>query len=142
MYQKIFLAGNLGRDPELRYTPNGTPVTRFSVATNEKWTDQQGQQQERTIWWRVSVWGKQGEIVSQYLKKGSQVFIEGRMDPDPKTGGPQLWTDKNGQTRASFEIVARNVRFVGRRGGATSFGEPRDQDIPPEAHLGEGEPSF
>lgn len=137
MYQKIFLTGNLGRDPELRYTPNGTPVVRFSVATNERWTDREGQQQERTIWWRVSVWGKQGEAVSQYLSKGRQVFIEGRMDPDPETGGPRLWTGRDGQTRASFEIVAQRVRVIGRRGGAVSFGEPRDQDIPPEAYFGE-----
>jgi single-strand DNA-binding protein len=136
MYQKIFLAGNLGRDPELRYTPNGTPVTQFSVATNEKWTGQDGQQQERTIWWRVSVWGKQGEEVSQYLRKGSQVFVEGRMDSDPETGGPKLWTRRDGRTSASYEIIARKVQFVGKR-GAASFDEPRDQDIPPEAYFGE-----
>ena len=136
MYQRIFLAGNLGKDPELRYTPNGTPVTQFSVATNEKWTGQDGQQQERTIWWRVSVWGKQGEEVSQYLRKGSQVFVEGRMDSDPETGGPKLWTGKDSRTRASYEVIARKVQFVGKR-GATSFDEPRDADIPPEAYFGE-----
>ena len=65
MYQKIFLSGNLGGDPELRYTPNGTPVTRFSVATNDTWTGQDGQPQQRTTWWRVSVWGKQGEAASE-----------------------------------------------------------------------------
>jgi single-strand DNA-binding protein len=135
MYQKIFLSGNLGQDPELRYTPNGTAVTRFSLATNEAWTDQAGQRQERTTWWRVSVWGRQAETVSQYLKKGSQVFVEGRMDPDPETGNPRLWTDRSGQTRASFEVIARRVQFVGRRGGAASFSEPSDQDIPPEAYL-------
>ena len=142
MYAKIFLAGNLGGDPQLRYTPNGTPVTDFSVASNEKWTDQDGQTQDRTIWWRVKVWGKQGETVSQYLKKGSQVFIEGRMDPDPETGGPRLWRGRDGQARASFEIVAQRVTFVGRRGGTASFDELRDEDIPPEAFFGEGEPSF
>jgi len=133
MYAKIFLAGYLGRDPELRYTPNGTPVSRFSVATSERWTDQNGQSQDRTIWWRVSVWGKQGETISQYLKKGSQVFVEGRMDPDPETGAPRLWKGRDGQTRASFEIIARRVQFIGRRGGAASLTEPQDQDIPPEA---------
>jgi single-strand DNA-binding protein len=136
MYQKIFFAGNLGQDPELRYTPNGTPVTRFSVATNERWTGQDGQQQERTIWWRVSVWGKQGEAVSQYLRKGSQVIVEGRMDPDPETGGPKLWTRRDGRTGASYEIVAHKVQFVGKR-GAASFDEPRDEDVPPEAYFGE-----
>ena len=138
MYQRIFLAGNLGRDPELRYTPNGTPVTHFSVATNERWADQEGQLQERTIWWRVSVWGKQAETVSQYLSKGSQVFVEGRMDPDPETGNPRLWTGRDGQPRASFEIVARRVQFVGRRGGAARFDDLRDEDIPPEAFFDEG----
>ena len=137
MYQRIFLAGNLGKDPELRYTPNGTPVTQFSVATNEKWTGQDGQQQERTIWWRVSVWGKQGEEVSQYLRKGSQVFVEGRMDLDPETGGPKLWTGKDGRTRASYEVIARRVQSVSKRGGTASFDEPRDADIPPEAYFGE-----
>ncbi len=133
MYQRVFLAGYLGRDPELRYTPGGVPVARFSVATSERWTDQSGQQQERTIWWQVSVWGKQGETVSQYLKKGSQVVIEGRMDPDPETGGPRLWTGRDGKPRANFEIVARRVQFVGRRGGGTGFAEPSDADVPPEA---------
>jgi single-strand DNA-binding protein len=136
MYQKIYLAGNLGQDPELRYTPNGTAVTRFSVATNERWTDREGQQQDRTIWWRVSVWGRQGEAVSEHLRKGSQVFIEGRMDPDPETGGPSIWTGRDGQARASYEIVAQRVQFVGRRGGAASF-EPRDEDVPPEAFFGD-----
>ncbi len=132
MRHTIFLAGNLGRDPELRYTPNGTAKAEFSVATNEKWTGQDGQQQERTVWWRVAVWGKQAETVSQYLKKGSQVFIEGRMDADPETGMPRLWTGSDGKPRASFEIIAREVRFIGRRGGGTRF-ELRDEDVPPEA---------
>jgi single-strand DNA-binding protein len=142
MYQKIFLAGNLGRDPDLRYTPNGTAVTSFSVATNEKWTDQEGKLQERTTWWRVKVWGKQAESVNQYLSKGSQVFIEGRMDPDPETGNPKVWTGKDGRNRASFEIVARRVKFIGRRGGAASFAELRDEDIPPEAYIGEDSAPF
>jgi single-strand DNA-binding protein len=135
MYQKIYLAGNLGRDPELRYTPNGTSVSSFSVATNEQWTDQSGQLQRRTTWWQVKVWGKQAERVSELLSKGSQVFIEGRMDPDPATGGPRVWTGSDGRARASFEIVAQRVRFIGRRASAASFGEPRDEDIPPEAFL-------
>ena len=137
MYAKVFLAGYLGRDPELRYTPNGTPVTNFSMATSERWTDQNEQTQDRTVWWRVSVWGKQGETISQYLKKGSQVFVEGRMDPDPETGNPRLWTARDGRTGASYEVVARRVKFAGRRGGTATFSELRDEDIPPEASLGE-----
>lgn len=142
MYQKIFLSGNLGRDPELRYTPNGTPMTSFSVATNEQWADREGQQQQRTTWWRVKVWGKQAESVSEYLRKGSQVFIEGRMDPDPETGGPNLWKGKDGRSRASFEIVAQSVKFAGRRGGTASFSAPSDEDIPPEAFFGEDSALF
>jgi len=137
MYQKIYLAGNLGREPELRYTPNGTPVSSFSVATNEQWTDPDGQLQKRTTWWRVSVWGKQAETTSEFLNKGSQVFIEGRMDPDPETGGPRVWAGKDGRSRASFEIVAQRIRFIGRRASAASFNELRDEDIPPEAFLDE-----
>jgi single-strand DNA-binding protein len=137
MYQKIYLAGNLGQDPDLRYTPNGTPVSRFSVATNEQWTDQDGQLQQRTTWWRVNVWGKQAETTSEFLSKGSQVFIEGRMDPEPETGGPRVWTGRDGQSRASFEIVAQRVRFIGRRASAASFSGLRDEDIPPEAFLDE-----
>jgi single-strand DNA-binding protein len=133
MYERIFLAGNLGGDPELRYTPNGTAVANFSVATNEKWADREGHQQERTIWWRVKVWGKQAETLSPSLRKGSQVFVEGRMDPDPETGGPRLWTGNDGRVRASFEVVARRVQPTGGRGGAARFDEPLDEDIPPEA---------
>lgn len=135
MYQRIFLTGNLGRDPELRYTPNGTPVTRFSVATNERWTGQDGQQQERTIWWGVSVWGKQAETVSQYLSKGSQVFVEGRMDPDRETGNPRIFTRRDGSAGASYDLVAIKVKVVGSQGRAASFDEPRDQDVPPEAYF-------
>lgn len=135
MYQRIFLTGNLGRDPELRYTPNGIPVTRFSVATNERWTGQDGQQQERTIWWGVSMWGKQAETVSQYLSKGSQVFVEGRMDPDQETGNPRIFTRRDGSTGASYDLVAIKVKVVGSQGRAASFDEPRDQDVPPEAYF-------
>jgi single-strand DNA-binding protein len=137
MYQKIFLAGNLGRDPETRYTPGGMPVTSFSLATNERWTDQDGQPQERTTWWQVSVWGKQGETIGQYLSKGRQVFIEGRMNPDSSTGGPHIFTRRDGTAGASYEVTAIRVRLIGGRGGAASFAGPRDEDVPPEAYFGE-----
>jgi single-strand DNA-binding protein len=116
MYHKIILVGNLGRDPEMRYAPSGDPITNFSMATSEKWTGQDGQRQERTIWWRVSVWGKQAENVNQYLKKGSKVLVEGTMVADPKTGNPRLWSGQDGQTRASFEVRALAVKFLSSRG--------------------------
>ena len=118
MYHKIILVGNLGRDPEMRYIPSGSAVTSFSMATSEKWTGQDGQKQERTIWWRVSVFGKMGEVCNEYLKKGSKVLVEGRMTADPKTGNPRLWQGQDGQTRASFEVTASAVKFLSSRGEA------------------------
>ena len=116
MYQKVIIVGNLGRDPELRYTAQGTPVTNLSVATNETWTDQQGQQQKRTTWFRVTAWRRLAETCAQYLTKGSQVFVEGTLVPDPQTGGPRVWTGNDGVARASFEIRAFTVKFLGGRG--------------------------
>jgi len=116
MYQKVVIVGNLGTDPEMRYTPSGQAVTNFSVATNRRWSDSQGNQQEETVWFRVSVWGKMAEVCNQYLAKGRQVLVEGTMRPDPETGGPRIWTDQNGQPRASFELTGREVKFLGTRG--------------------------
>ncbi len=116
MYQKVTVIGNLGRDPEQRYTPSGQAVTTFSVATSEKWTGQDGQPQERTVWWRVSVFGKQAETCAQYLRKGSKVYVEGRMQADPKTGGPRIWTGQDGAPRASFEVTGNTVKFLSSRG--------------------------
>jgi len=119
MYQKIVLVGNLGTDPEMRYMPNGTAVTNFNVATNRKWTDRaSGEQREETTWFRVSVWGQQAEAANQYLSKGRQVLVEGRLRPDPQTGGPKLWSGQDGTMRASFELTAETVRFIGGREGA------------------------
>ena len=115
MYHKIILVGNLGRDPEMRYTPSGQQVTTFSMATSEKWTGQDGQAQERTIWWRVTVWGKQAENVNQYLKKGSKVLVEGRMQPDAKTGNPRIWTKQDGTPASSYEVTALTVKFLSSR---------------------------
>ena len=115
MYQKVVIVGNLGRDPEMRYTPSGTAVTNLSVATNQRWTGADGQPQDETTWFRVSVWGKQAETCNQYLSKGRQVLVEGRLTPDRETGGPRIWTDQEGNTRASFEIRAFEVKFIGSR---------------------------
>jgi single-strand DNA-binding protein len=116
MYQKVVIVGNLGTDPEMRYTPSGQAVTNFSVATNRRWSDSQGNQQEETVWFRVSVWGRMAEVCNQYLGKGRQVLVEGTMRPDPETGGPRIWTDQNGQPRASFELTGREVKFLSTRG--------------------------
>jgi single-strand DNA-binding protein len=116
MYQKVIIVGNLGRDPEMRYTPQGKPFTSFSVATNRRWTNADGTPGEETIWFRVSTWGRTAEVCNEYLSKGQQVFVEGRLRPDPETGGPRIWTGNDGIARASFEITAFTVKFLGRRG--------------------------
>jgi single-strand DNA-binding protein len=122
MYHKITLVGNLGRDPEMRYLGSGSPVTNFSMATSEKWTGQDGQRQERTIWWRVSVFGKTAEIVNEYLKKGRKVLVEGTMVADPKTGNPRIWTGQDGEPRASFEVRAQTVKFLDGRDSSGASG--------------------
>ena len=121
MYQKVVIVGNLGTDPELRYTPSGQAVCNFSVATNRKWTDGSGNQQEETVWFRVSTWGRMAETCNQYLGKGRQVMVEGRLRPDGESGGPRVWTDQNGNPRASYELTALEVKFLGGRDGGGSF---------------------
>ena len=116
MYQRITLVGNLGGDPEMRYLPDGRAVTNFSLATNRRWNDRQsGEQREETIWWRVSVFGPQAESCNQFLSKGRQVLVEGRMRPDPDTGAPRIWQRQDGTYGASYELSAFNVRFLGGR---------------------------
>jgi single-strand DNA-binding protein len=115
MYQNLIIVGNLGRDPEMRYTPSGQAVTNFNVATNRKYTTSDGNQVEETTWFRVSTWGKTAEVCNQYLKKGSKVLVEGRLNPDPDTGGPRIWTRQDGTSAASFEITANQVRFLSTR---------------------------
>mgnify|MGYP001037730900 CR=1 FL=1 len=116
MFQKTIIVGNLGNDPELRYMADGTPVCNFSIATNRRWTDSQtGQPVDETTWFRVSVWGRQAETANQYLARGRQVLIEGRLRPDAQTGGPRTYTRQDGTVGASFELTAENVRFIGGR---------------------------
>ncbi len=113
---KVILVGRLGRDPETRYTGGGQAVANFSVATDETYKDKNGERQKRTEWHKIVVWGKQAEIAQQYLKKGSLIFIEGRIQS-------REWQDKEGQKRTSFEIVASNLRMLGGRGdGAAGVG--------------------
>jgi len=140
MYQKIIVAGNLGKDPEMRYAPNGDAVTSFSVATSRKYTDKGGNKVEETTWFRVSVWGKQAETCNQYLKKGSKVLVEGRLIADKATGGPKIWTRQDGTAGSSFEITAEGVRFLsssrddngGGSGGAMMHDAPpmEEDNIP------------
>ena len=112
---KVILVGRLGRDPETRYTGGGQAVANFSVATDESYKDKNGERQKRTEWHKIVVWGKQAEIAQQYLKKGSLVFIEGRIQS-------REWQDKEGQKRTSFEIVASNFRMLGGRSDGAAAG--------------------
>lgn len=141
-YQKIIITGNLGRDPEMRYTPSGQAVTSFSVAVNESYTSANGEKIKKTIWFRVTAWGKQAETCNQYLKKGQQVLVDGRMSADPATGGPKIWTKQDGSAGTSFEVSAQTVRFLSSRGdneggpvaggsGGMEMAElPSEDDIP------------
>ena len=112
MYQKIIAIGNLGSDPEMRYLPSGQAVTNFSMATNRQYTASDGQKVKETTWFRVSAWGRQAETCNQFLRRGSRVLVEGRLNADPATGGPRTWTKKDGTLGASFEITAQDVRFL------------------------------
>ena len=115
MYHTIIIVGNLGRDPEMRYTPSGQAVTNFSVATNRQYTASDGQNVKETTWFRISAWGKQAETCNQYLRKGSKVLIEGRLVSDPAYGGPRIWNRQDGSPAASFEVSASTVRFLSTR---------------------------
>jgi single-strand DNA-binding protein len=118
MYQKIIIAGNLGRDPEMRYAPSGSPVTSFSVASGRKYTNAEGDLVEETGWFRVSAWNRLAEVCAEYLTKGAKVLVEGRLKLDPATGGPRIWQDSDGAARSSFEVTASTVTFLsGKPGG-------------------------
>lgn len=108
MYQNTQIIGNVGIDPEMRYTQTGKAVTSFTVAVNESWTNAAGQKQEETTWFRVSCWEKLAEITGQYVKKGMQVFVTGKIKA-------QAFTDKQGELRASLELTAKEVKFLGSR---------------------------
>lgn len=140
---KVILVGRLGRDPETRYTGGGQAVANFSMATDESYKDKNGEKQKRTEWHKIVVWGKLAEIAQQYLKKGSLIFIEGRIQS-------REWQDKEGQKRTSFEIVANNFRMLGGRadgaaagggGGGSqvrSGGDEHDQHAPADDSYGGG----
>ena len=124
---KVILVGNLGADPETRYTAGGSAVTNVRLATTDAWKDKQsGEQQERTEWHRVVFWGRLAEIVAEYLRKGSQIYVEGRIQT-------RKWQDKDGQDRWSTEIVGNEMQMLGGRGGG--------QSAPPDFDGGQSEDS-
>lgn len=138
-FNKVILVGNLGRDPELRYTPQGTPVASFSMATNERRKDKAGEMQDHVTWFRVTLWGRQAETAAQYLVKGRPVYIEGRLRVEE-------WTDRDGKARHTLEVHATDMQFIGGNaiegersraaaaasGGSTAAddGEEDDSEIP------------
>ena len=117
-FNKVILVGNLGRDPELRYTPQGTPVCSFSIATNERRKDKTGEMQDQTTWFKVTLWGRQAETASQYLTRGRPIYIEGRLRVEE-------WTDRDGKQRHTLEVHATDMQFIGGAG--------RDEATPPTA---------
>jgi single-strand DNA-binding protein len=124
MYHKIIIVGNLGRDPEMRYTPSGQAVTNFSVASNRTYTGKDGQRVKETIWFRVTVWGKQAESCNNFLQKGKKVLVEGQLKPD-ENGSPRIWTRQDGSPATSFDVTALTVRFLDSRDSG-GFGEGED----------------
>ncbi len=127
MFHTIIVVGNLGKEPEMRYTPSGQAVTNFSIASSRQYSTSSGQAVKETIWFRISVWGKQAESCNQYLHKGSRVLVEGRLSPDPETGSPRVW-ESNGKHGSSYEITASTVRFL------TTSSKESDEDSPQESH--------
>jgi single-strand DNA-binding protein len=145
MYIKVILVGDLGKDPEMRYATNGQAFTSFSVAVDDSYTDKNsGQRVKRTMWTKITAWGKQAETCNQYLKKGSRVLVEGHLNTrynqgEDQCNGPQVWQDKSGDYRANFEISAEVVRFLDKlQGGGSSGGggssyaqsQPQTQSAP------------
>ena len=118
---KVILIGRLGSDPELRYTPNGDAVANFRIATNRVWKDQEGNQQERTEWHRIVAWRRLAERCGEYLKKGSHVYIEGRLET-------RSWEDKNGNKRYVTEVITNRMQMLEAKGGVKATG----QAPPPE----------
>jgi single-strand DNA-binding protein len=135
---KVILIGNLGRDPETRYMPDGGAITNISIATTEAWKDKNGDKQEKTEWHRVAFFGKLAEIAGEYLKKGSQVYVEGRLQT-------RKWQDKDGQDKYTTEIVANAMQMLGSRqgmgGGAPDMGERESAAAPSSRPAAAGKPA-
>ncbi|MDX2031991.1 MAG: single-stranded DNA-binding protein [Blastocatellia bacterium] len=138
-FNKIIIVGYLGRDPEIRYTPQGTAVCNFSIATTEKRKDKTGEMQDTTTWFRVAVWGRQAEVANQYLSKGRQVYVEGRLRMDE-------YTDRDGNKRAALEVNASDIQFLSPKGedgggGFSSQSEPPQRSGPDMGGHGGGSDS-
>lgn len=131
MFHKVVVIGNLGRDPEMRYTPSGVPVVDFSVASTRRWKKQDGTTDTETIWFRCTAWRELAERINQYLHKGSKVYIEGRLNPDAN-GSPRVWPKKDGSYGASYELTVETVKFLDSRGVGTAEG-PDAIDVGEEA---------
>ncbi len=116
MFQQVILIGHLGSDPEMRYTSSGVPVTSFSLAVNRRWTNQEGQPQEKTTWFRISIWRRLAEVASQYLTKGSKIMITGEVE------AARPWTDRDGNLQASIEVTANQFQFLDNRSAAGATG--------------------
>ena len=129
---KVILIGHLGRDPELRYTPNGSPVMNISIATNEAWTDKSGERQERTEWHKVVIWGRQAEVLNEYLRKGKQIYVEGSLQT-------RQYEDKDNITRYITEVRAQQVKMLGRPGDRVDFDKepPQESGGPEESKVEE-----
>jgi single-strand DNA-binding protein len=121
-FNKIIVVGNLGRDPELRYTPQGIAVCDFSMATNERKRDKSGEFQEVATWFRITLWRNQAENAAKYLKKGSQVYIEGRL-------GLEEWTDRDGNTRQTLAVQATEMQFLGGRSDAPTSNDNSEPEF-------------
>jgi single-strand DNA-binding protein len=130
---KVILIGNVGADPEMRYTPSGKAVTSFRMATSRRYTTSGGETKEETDWFRISVWGKQAEVCNQYVTKGRQVYVEGRLHA-------RSWEGQDGQSRTSLEVTANQVVFLGKPAGAAALpeeGEIEAESLPWEEPPGE-----
>ncbi len=127
---KVILVGNLGRDAELRYTPGGAPVATLSLATTEMWNDKAGQRQEKTEWHRIVLWGKTAESLNEYLMKGKQIYVEGKLQT-------REWTDKDGTKRYTTEIRGDRVVLLGGGGGGGARQQPRAAAAASDEHMGE-----
>lgn len=127
---KVMIIGRLGRDPEMRYTPSGRPITTFSVATSRKWNTSEGEKRSETEWFNVVAWGSLAEICNQYLTKGQQVYIEGRLQT-------RKWEDDNGNKRSNIEIVAKEMIMLGDRKKKTDSDDSEKEDKPPTENIEE-----